>query len=84
MQWVLPDSIHKQKYIPEMIVRGFEYFEKSRSCHKLLKNDYKLPTISTLTRLKSKFSYIEDSSFKRSVFQSLNYGENVFCWSMKT
>ena len=25
------NSIHEQKYTPEMIVRGFEYFTKSRS-----------------------------------------------------
>ena len=43
--------IHEQKYTPEMIVRGFECFAKSRSCCKLLRNDYELPSISTLTRL---------------------------------
>ena len=66
------DSIHEQKYTPEMIVRGFEYFAKSRSCYKLLRNDYELPSISTSTT--SKISNIEDSSFVRSVFHSLNDG----------
>ena len=41
------NSIHEQKYTPEMIVRGSEYFAKSRSCYKLLRNDYELPSIST-------------------------------------
>ena len=67
--------IHEQKYTPEMIVRRSEYFAKSRSCYKLLRNDYELPSISTLTRLTSKVSNIEDSSFVRSVFQSLNDGQ---------
>ena len=57
--------LHEQKYIPEMIVRGFENFAKSRSCYKLLRNYYELPSISTLTRLTSKVSNIEDSSFVR-------------------
>ena len=74
------NSIHEGKYTPEMTVRGFEYFAKSRSCCKLLRNDYELPSISTLTRLTSKVSNIEDSSFVRSVFQSLNDGQKVvFC-----
>ena len=72
--------IHEQKYAPEMIVRGFEYFAKSRSCYKLLRNDNELPSISTLIRLTSKVSSIEDSSFVRSVFQSLNDEQKVvFC-----
>ena len=66
------NSIHEQKYTPEMIVRGFEYFAKLRGCYKLLRNDYELPSISTLTRLTSKVSNIGDSSFVRSVFHSLN------------
>ena len=66
-------SSHEQKYTPEMIVRGFEYFAKSRSCCKVLRND-ELPSISALTRLTSKVSNTEDSSFVRNVFQSLNDG----------
>ena len=67
------NSIHEQKYTPEMIVRGFEYFAKSRSCYKLLRNDYELPSISTTKT--TKISNIEDSSFVRSVFHSLNDGQ---------
>ena len=54
------NSIHKQKYTPKMIVRGFEYFAKSRSCYKLLRNDYELPSVSTLRRLTSKVSNVEE------------------------
>ena len=39
--------IHEQKYTPEMIVQGFEYFAKPRSFCKLLRNDYELPSILT-------------------------------------
>ena len=67
------NSIHEQKYTPEMVVRGFEYFAKSRSCYKLLRNDYELPSISTSTT--SKISNIEDSSFVRSVFKRPNGGQ---------
>ena len=71
------NSIHEGKYTPEMTVRGFEYFAKSRSCYKLLRNDYELPSTSILTRLTFKFSNIEHSSFVRSVFQSLNNGQKI-------
>ena len=66
---------HEQKYTPEMIVRGSENFGKSRSCYKLLRNNYELPSKSTLTRLTSKVSNIEDNLFLRSVFQNLNDGQ---------
>ena len=58
-----------------MIVRGSENFGKSRSCYKLLRNNYELPSKSTLTRLTSKVSNIEDNLFLRSVFQNLNDGQ---------
>ena len=57
-----------------MIVRGFEYFAKSRSWYKLLRNNSELPSKSTLTRLTSKVSNIEDNLFVRTVFQNLNDG----------
>ena len=39
------NSMHEQKYTPEILVQGFEHFEKSRSSYKLLRNDYELPSI---------------------------------------
>ena len=69
------NSIHEQKHTTEMIVRGFEYFAKSRNFYKLFRNDYELLSISTLAILTSEVSNIEDSSFVRSVFQSLNDGQ---------
>ena len=43
-----------------------------------MRNDFELPIISTLTRLTSKVSNIEDGSFVRSVFQSLNNGQKNY------
>ena len=74
------NSIHEQKYIPEMIVRGFEYFAKSKSCYKLLRNGYELPSISILTRLISKILNIEDSSFVRSVFPKPKLWTKKLCF----
>ena len=62
--------IHEQKYTLDMIVWGSEYFAKSTGCYKLLRNEYELPSISTLTRLTSKVSNIEDASFVRSFFKA--------------
>ena len=69
------NNVHEKKYSPEMIVRGFEYFAKSRSLYQQLRTDYQLPSIATLTRLTSKVSNMEDKSFLKNVFQSLNPGQ---------
>ena len=53
------NSVYEQKYTPEIIMRGFQYFAESKSCYELSRNDYELPSISTLTRLASKNSNIE-------------------------
>ena len=55
-------SIPEQKYTPEVIARRFEYFAKTRSCYKLLKNDYELLSVSTFARFTSKVSNIEETS----------------------
>ena len=77
-------SINEQKYTLEMrenerTVRESKYFSKWRSCYELLRNDYELPRISRLTILTSKVSNIEDSSFVRSIFQTLNDGQKIVC-----
>ena len=66
------NNVHEQKYSPEMIVRGFEYFAKSRSLYQQLRIDYQLPSVTTLTKLTSKVSNMDDKSFMKNVFLSLS------------
>ena len=59
------NSMHEQKYTPDILVQGFEYFEKSRSPYKLLRNDYELPSISALTRLTYRGQFIYEKCFSK-------------------
>ena len=76
------NSIHEQNYTPEMTGREFQYFAKSRSCYKLLRTDYELPGMSTLTKLTLKVSNIEESLFVRSLFQTLNDRQKIGGWEI--
>ena len=44
-------SAGDRKYRPEIIIRTFEYFATSRALYKTLREDYELPSISTLTTI---------------------------------
>ena len=54
------------------MVRAFEYLSTSRALYSRLKEDYKLPSIQTLTRLTSKVSKLNDANFIKLVFNSLS------------
>ena len=54
------------------MVRAFEYLSTSRALYSRLKEDYKLPSIQTLTRLTSKVSKLNDANFIKRVFNSLS------------
>jgi hypothetical protein len=58
-------------YHPEIMVRAFEYFATSRALYNRLKDDYKLPSVRTLTRVTSKVSKIHDANFIKRVFDAL-------------
>ena len=54
------------------MIQAFEYFATSRTLYKRLRDDFKLPSITTLTRLTSKVNNVGDNSFIDSVFSRLN------------
>lgn len=58
-------------YPIEVILRAFEYFAKSRSLYNSLCEDYKLPSIRTLTRLTSIVNKLDDIMFLEKVLSSL-------------
>ena len=69
------NSSKKQSYPPEVIVRAFEYFARSRSLYQQLRNDFQLPSVSTLTKITSKVSNIDDITFMKGVFDNINDGQ---------
>ena len=52
MQWVVQTQLLTETHSWDHCAK-FEYFAKSRGWYKLLRKDYELPNISTLTRLTS-------------------------------
>ena len=70
MQSMKPCNVGHKKYSADIIVRAFQYFATSRATYHLLRNDYELPSIQTLTRLTSKVKNINDVSFLQNVFSS--------------
>jgi hypothetical protein len=59
------------KYSTETIVRSFGYLATSRSAYSRLRQDYELPSISTLTRLTSKVKHLDDVSFLSRIFSKM-------------
>ena len=67
----------EQKYSPEVIVRAFEYFACSRSLYHRLREDFQLPSITTLKRITSKVSKVSDDTYISSIFSKLNSGQKL-------
>ena len=67
-----PREVGVKLYSPEMIIRAFEYFSMSRCLYHKLRDDFQLPSISTLTRITSKISNIDESAFLSTVFNTLD------------
>ena len=57
-------------YSPEVLVRAFSYYALSRSSYNRMREDYQLPSISTLNRLTSSCNKISTSNFLKTVLGS--------------
>ena len=66
-----PKPVGKEIYVAEEIVRTFEYFVTSRALYNRLRKDFQLLSITTLTRLTSEISKIDENTFLQSVFKNL-------------
>ena len=64
-------TVGKIMYSQELTVRVFQYFATSRSLYNRFRIDYQLPSIKTLTRIRSKVSALNETYFMRSVFSTL-------------
>ena len=69
--------VGEKKYELNTIIRAFEYFATSRATYKILRNDYELPSVQTLTRLTSKVKNVNDDIFLKNVFSNLNMKEKT-------
>ena len=71
MQLLNTKEVTKLKYSNEIIMRAFEYYMTSRTTYNLLRQDFELPSIATLTRLTSKVNNTSDAAFINGIFSSL-------------
>ena len=66
----MSSTVRTRIYSPNMIMSAFQYFATSRSLYKRLINDYQLPSVSTLTRITTKVSKVEDVPFLKRVLDT--------------
>ena len=66
-----PRIVGKVLYPQAVIVRAFEYFCTARSLYHRLREDFKLPSIQTLTRITSRVSKLTEGTFLYRVFRNL-------------
>ena len=59
--------VGKRVYSTETLTRAFEYFAMSRITYSKLREDYQLPSVTTLTRLISKVGNTDDLTFIKEV-----------------
>ena len=71
LQAMRTQEVGKHLYSTEIIMRGFRYFATSRCLYHRLREDFQLPSVRTLTRITSKVSKMDETSFSTSVFRSL-------------
>ena len=69
--------VGEKKYELDTIVRAFQYFATSRATYNLLRNDYELPSVQTLTRSTSKVKNLSDDTYLKNVFANLNTNEKT-------
>ena len=66
-----PPQVGKKTYTPDILIRAFDYYSASRSLYQRLRDDYKLPSVKTLSTITSKVRKLTDATFIKDVFSSL-------------
>ena len=61
-------KVGEKKYEPATLVRAFEYFALSRTSYRQLRDDFELPSISTLTRLTSAIKNLYGNDYLHNMF----------------
>ena len=65
-------QVGERKYETGTFVRALKYFALSRCTYRRLRVDFELPSITTLTRLTSEVKGIDDMSFIKHVFSTMD------------
>ena len=73
-----PFYVGEKKYESEIIIRSFEYFAMSRALYNRLRDDYQLPSVTTLTRLTSKTNKIDDTAMMKNVISNVAERQKSF------
>ena len=68
-----PVVVGQNIYSPEVLIRAFEYFATSRALYQIIREDYKLPSV-TLTLLTSKVSKLDE---KRIISSIIDHPSNT-------
>ena len=63
----------------ETIIRAFEYFALSRSAYNLLREDFGLPSVRTITRVRSRVNKLDDNLYIQKRFQNLDDERKKTC-----
>ena len=66
-----PIRVGRKLYSPEILVRAFDYFATSRCLYGKLRDDYKLPSVKTMSNLTSKVNKLSDKKLIEEVFSNL-------------
>ena len=64
-------QVGERKYSNSTIVRAFTYFVISRTSYNRIRNDFELPSVTTLTRLTSATKRYDDISYYTRIFSNL-------------
>ena len=73
-----PFYVGEKKYESEIIIRSFEYFAMPRAFYIRLRDDYQLPSVTTLTRLTSKTNKIDDTAMMKNVLSNVAKRQKSF------
>ena len=63
----------------ETLIPAFKYFTLFRSAYSRMREDYELPSITTLTRLTSKVKTLDYMSYMQNVFSHLDDERQKYC-----
>ena len=71
-------SFGDRKFSNATIVRAFGYFALSRTAYNRLRQDFDLPSVTTLTRMTSSTKRYDDAAFYSKVFSNLSNQQKTY------
>ena len=75
-----PSGANRKIYSPEDFVRAFSYYALSRSLYQRMREDFKLPSVSTLSNITSSCNKQTISIFLQNVIGRLEDRKRCVCY----